>query len=68
MKKYYIEAYDYLNNERYQEVYESESKRLAGLKEFLKRDDINLSDNEMKEFLETKFYTDGYDWIELVER
>lgn len=68
MKKYYIEAYDYLNNERYQEVYESESKRLAGLKEFLKRDDINLSDNEMKEFLETKFYTDGYDWIELLER
>lgn len=68
MKKYYIKAYDHLNDEYYQEVYETESERLTGLKEFLERDDINLSDNEMEDFLKTKLYSYGYDWIELLER
>ena len=68
MKKYYIKAYDYLNDEYYQEVYETESERLTGLKEFLERDDINLSDDEMEDFLKTKLYSYGYDWIELLER
>lgn len=67
-KRYYIEAYDHLNDEYYQEVYETESERLTGLKEFLERDDINLSDDEMEGFLKTKLYSYGYDWIELLER
>lgn len=64
--KFTIEAYDYTNNEYYREVYDTKEERLAGLEELLKRDDINLTESEMKEFLETGSYEYGYDYIRLL--
>ena len=67
-KYYYIVAYDGLNREYYEEVYETEHDRLQGLKEFIERDMLDLSEKEMEDFLKNKFFNYGYDWIELVEK
>lgn len=67
-KYYYIVAYDALNREFYEEKYETEDDRLQGLKEFIERDMLDISEKEMEEFLKNKFLNYGYDWIELVEK
>lgn len=68
MLKYYIVAYDGLNREYYEEFYKTEYDRLQGLKQFIERDMLNITEKETEDFLKNKFFSYGYDWIELVEK
>ncbi|EGO8392777.1 TPA: hypothetical protein ACJ5R3_002125 [Streptococcus agalactiae] len=62
-----IVCYSFTPDEYYIEKYSSKEEQMKGLKKMVIRDDIELTENEMKEFLSSGFYSDGYDSIQLLE-
>ena len=62
---YIIESYNYLTNQSHREKYQTEVKMIEGLINWLKRENINISEAEFQQILETKKFADNYDIVRL---
>ncbi len=62
---YTIEVYNYLDNQSYSESYPTENEMILGLRNWLERKDIEVSEAEFQQVLETGKFADNYDIVRL---
>lgn len=62
---YIIESYNYLTNESHRETYPTEDEMIAGLRNWIECENINVSEAEFQQILETGKFADNYDIIRL---
>lgn len=62
---YTIEVYNYLENQSHRETYQTEAEMIAGLRNWLERKDIEVSEAEFQQVLEIGKFADNYDIVRL---
>lgn len=62
---YTIEVYNYLDNQSHSESYPTENEMIVGLRNWFERKDIEVSEVEFQQVLETGKFADNYDIFRL---
>ena len=62
---YTIEIYNYLDNQIHREAYQTETEMIAGLRNWFDSKDIEVSEAEFQQVLETGKFADNYDIVRL---
>lgn len=62
---YTIEVYNYLDHQSHREAYQTETEMIAGLRNWFDCKDIEVSESEFQQVLETGKFADNYDIVRL---